>query len=106
MLCSSLASNVEGWELQVTAKNHSRFGADKVIGVALVNAFDLKCNGNISLEMSSCLALCERRGALLNVLSQRTNDEGAKEFVALKTQCRTHDLTELTQQSLSTTALQ
>ena len=80
---SSLPS-LDNTELQVVARNHTTFGTDKIIGVALVSFSLVHREGNLTLGLSPSIPVSDRGQALLNVLSVRTNDDFAKEFVELK----------------------
>ena len=75
-------------ELQVTAKHRSRLGADKVIGVAVLPLSTMLQEANVTISLGPSIKTSDRGQALLNVLSVRTNDDTAKEFVALKSQLR------------------
>ena len=95
MVSSLLYSILNTWEercqLQVTAKHHSKafsLGSDKVIGVAVVPLSTVVKEANVTLGLSPNLHSSDQGQALLNVLSVRTNDEHAKEFVVLKRQHR------------------
>lgn len=75
----------------MTAKHHSStFGlsSDKVIGIAVISLSSLLKDANVTLGLSHSLPCSDQGQVLLNVLSVRTNDEHAKEFVALKRQKR------------------
>ena len=88
----SILNTWEEWcELQVTAKHHGStfgLGSDKVIGVAVVPLATVVKEASVTLGLSPCLPCSDQGQALLNVLSVHTNDEHAKEFVALKQQQR------------------
>ena len=91
----SLSSILNTWEekceLQVAAKHHGStfgLGSDKVIGVAVIPLSTVVKEANVTLGFSHSLPCSDQGQALLNVLSVRSNDEHAKEFVALKRQKR------------------
>ena len=72
----------------MAAKNRSRLGSDKVIGVAVVLLSTVLKEASVTISLGPGLKSSERGQALLNVLSVRTNDDFAKEFVALKSEHR------------------
>lgn len=82
-ICSTL-STWEFSELQVVAKNYSTFGKSKPIGIAVLPFQSIIKDASLTLGLSPRLTLSDRGQAILNVLSVRTFDNYAKEFVALK----------------------
>ena len=72
----------------MVAKHHVTFGKDKVIGLALTSCTALNDQANLTLTLRSCSVVTDMGQAILNVLSARTFDEFAKEFVILKTNQR------------------
>ena len=86
-ICSTLA-NWKNSELLILAKNHSTFGKNKIIGVALISCHTLADEGSLTLGLAHSCPISDRGQAILNVLSVRTYDDIAKEFVALKMSCR------------------
>ena len=68
----------------MVARNHTTFGTDKIIGVALVSFSLVHREVNLTLGLNPFIQVSDRGQALLNVLSVRTNDDFAKEFVELK----------------------
>ena len=68
----------------MVARNYTTFGTDKIIGVGLVSFSLVHREVNFVLGLNSCIQVSDRGQALLNVLSVRTNDDFAKEFVELK----------------------
>lgn len=84
----STLTNWETSELLVLAKHHVTFGKDKVIGMALVSCSTLNDQANLTLTLRGSSVVTDMGQAILNVLSARTFDEFAKEFVILKTSQR------------------
>ena len=82
-ICSIL-STWEFSELQVVAKNYSTFGKSKTIGIAVLPFQSIIKDASLTLGLSPRLTLSDRGQAILNVLSVRTFDNYAKEFIALK----------------------
>ncbi len=70
----------------MVAKNSATFGfgKDKIIGIAVIPFVSLIKDPSLTLGLSPRLRLSDRGQAILNVLSVRTFDNFAKEFVALK----------------------
>ena len=90
-LCSILNTWEEKCELQVAAKHHGStfgLGSDRVIGLAVIPLSTVVKEANVTLGLSPSLSCSDQGQALLNVLSVRSNDEHAKEFVALKKERR------------------
>ena len=84
-------SSLQNWdfaEIQVVAKHKSVFGKDRVIGIAVVPFSSVTQDANLTLGLSASIPLSMHCQAILNVLSVRTYDEAAKDFVALKRQQR------------------
>ena len=88
MFLSTLASNWENSELLVLAKHKARFGKDGVIGMAIVPFSSIKEQASLTLGLAASSSLSDRGRAILNVLTVRSDDNFAKEFVTLKTSQR------------------
>ena len=72
----------------MVAKQKSVFGKDRVIGIAVVPFSSVTEDANQAVNLSPSIPLTMHCQAILNVLSVRTYDEAAKDFVALKRQQR------------------
>ena len=88
---SSVLPPTDLCELQVTVRNKTVFGSDKVVGVSVIPLGRALRASNYTLDLGYSIPLTKMGRALLTVLSQRPNDETAKDFFALKTQRRTAD---------------
>ena len=82
-------STLQNWEyaeIQVVAKHKSVFGKDRVIGVAIIPFSSVTQDANLTVGLSPSIPLTVHCQAILNVLSVRTYDEAAKDFVAARKQ--------------------
>lgn len=78
------------YEIQVAVKDYCFARDDQLVGIAIVQLQDLIDQGNAASWLDLCRSLhVDKDGrTILRVLSQRTADELAKEFVKLKSDAR------------------
>ena len=83
-------TSAEFYEVQITVRDYCFGRADRMVGVAVMQLRDVAQKG-------SCACWCPLRArvhmdetglTVLRILSQRSNDEVAKEFVKLKSEIR------------------
>ncbi len=72
----------------VLAKQKAHFGKDRVIGLAIVPFSSIKDQASLTLGLAPSSEISDKGRAILNVLTVRSDDNFAKEFVALKTSQR------------------
>ena len=73
-------------ELQIAVKNHVVFGGDKLLGISIVKFSNLIGEQEMEVKLFNTLKFSKKHRAILNVLTKRSHDEMAKEFVSLKSQ--------------------
>ena len=93
--CSVIGNEAEPehYEIQLQLRDYAMIGENKMVGVGIVPLRDLKETGGLHawVQLGKRLAIDQTGLILLRILSQRPNDEIAKEFCKLKTETRPDD---------------
>ena len=83
-------SEPDCYELQICVRDYCFAREDRLVGLAVLQLRDVTERASCAMwcPLARCVCLDETGWTVLRILSQRTNDEIAREFCKLKSDCR------------------
>lgn len=96
LTCPSIIGNEEeptSFELHFSVKDYCFAREDRLVGICILQLADIAEQGNCNcwLPLGKRIFMDETGWTVLRILSQRSNDEVAREFVKLKSDVRNDD---------------
>lgn len=92
LICSTIGNEeqLDFFELHICVKDYCFAREDRLVGVAVLQLKDIVEQGSCAcwLALQRRIQMDETGWTILRILSQRNNDDVAKEFVKLKSEIR------------------